>query len=57
MIDKKYSKNYIKIYFWKSLTITSGLLSLFIVIPFLSKDQEHLILFIMQVDILLQILG
>jgi len=40
MIDKKYSKNYIKIYFWKSLTITSGLLSLFIVIPFLSKDQE-----------------
>jgi len=40
MIETNYYKNYIKIYFWKLLSISSGFLSLFIVVPFLSKDQE-----------------
>ena len=35
-----YSKNYFKIYFWKSLSILSGFLSLLIVVPHLSQNKE-----------------
>jgi O-antigen/teichoic acid export membrane protein len=35
-----YSKNYIKIYFWKFISIVSGFLSLLIVVPHLSNDIE-----------------
>lgn len=35
-----YSKNYVKIYFWKSLSILSGFLSLLIVVPHLSQNKE-----------------
>ena len=35
-----YSKNYIKIYFWKVISIVSGFLSLLIVVPHLSNDIE-----------------
>jgi O-antigen/teichoic acid export membrane protein len=35
-----YSKNYIKIYFWKIISIVSGFLSLLIVVPHLSNDKE-----------------
>ena len=35
-----YTKNYIKIYFWKIISIVSGFLSLLIVVPHLSNDIE-----------------
>lgn len=35
-----YTKNYVKIYFWKFLSILTGFLSLLIVIPHLSLDKE-----------------
>ena len=35
-----YGKNYIKIYFWKIISIVSGFLSLLIVVPHLSNDIE-----------------
>lgn len=35
-----YSKNYLKIYFWRSISIISGFLSLLIVVPHLSNNQE-----------------
>ena len=37
---ENYSKNYIKIYFWKIISIFSGFLSFLIVIPHLSNDVE-----------------
>jgi O-antigen/teichoic acid export membrane protein len=37
---ENYSKNYIKIYFWKAISIVSGFLSLLIVVPHLSDDIE-----------------
>ena len=36
----EYSKNYLKIYLWKSISIISGFLSLLIVVPHLSNDAE-----------------
>ncbi|NQU35302.1 MAG: hypothetical protein HQ521_18910, partial [Bacteroidetes bacterium] len=39
-VNKNYSKNYLKIYFWRSLSIVSGFLSLLIVVPHLSNNQE-----------------
>jgi len=35
-----YTKNYLKIYFWKFLSILTGFLSLLIVVPHLSSDKE-----------------
>jgi O-antigen/teichoic acid export membrane protein len=35
-----YTTNFLKIYFWRSLSIISGFLSLLIVIPHLSNNQE-----------------
>lgn len=40
MSETNYSKNYIKIYFWKIISIVSGFLSLLIVVPHLSNDIE-----------------
>ena len=37
---ENYNKNYIKIYFWKAISIVSGFLSLLIVVPHLSNDIE-----------------
>jgi O-antigen/teichoic acid export membrane protein len=37
---ENYSKNYIKIYFWKILSLLTGFLSLFIVVPHLSQNKE-----------------
>ena len=37
---ENYSRNYIKIYFWKIIAIVSGFLSLLIVVPHLSNDIE-----------------
>jgi len=34
------SKNYLKIYFWRSISIISGFLSLLIVVPHLSNNKE-----------------
>lgn len=39
-MQKLYTKNYLKIYFWRSLSLISGFLSLLIVIPHLSNNQE-----------------
>lgn len=36
----QYSKNYLKIYLWRLLSILSGFLSLFIVVPHLSNNVE-----------------
>lgn len=36
----EYSKNYLKIYFWKAISIVSGFLTLLIVVPHLSNDKE-----------------
>ncbi|MHB1105264.1 MAG: MATE family efflux transporter [Lutibacter sp.] len=36
----EYSKNYMKIYFWKAISIVSGFLTLLIVVPHLSNDKE-----------------
>ena len=35
-----YSKNYLKIYLWRSLSIISGFLSMLIVVPHLSNNEE-----------------
>jgi O-antigen/teichoic acid export membrane protein len=35
-----YNKNYIKIYLWRSISIVTGFLSLLIVVPHLSNNQE-----------------
>jgi len=41
MIEKvNFSKNYLKIYFWKILSISSGFLSLLIVVPSISSNME-----------------
>ena len=39
-MDKNLTKNYINIYFWRSISIISGFLSLLIVVPHLSNNQE-----------------
>lgn len=39
-MNNSYNKNYLKIYFWRSLSIISGFLSLLIVVPHLSNNQE-----------------
>ena len=39
-MEQSYSKNYIKIYFWRIISLVSGFLSLFIVVPHLSDDVE-----------------
>lgn len=35
-----YTKNYLKIYFWRTISIISGFLSLLIVVPHLSNNKE-----------------
>lgn len=40
MLKTNFNKNYIKIYFWKILSLLTGFLSLFIVIPHLSQNKE-----------------
>ena len=35
-----FAKNYIKIYFWRTISLFSGFLSLLIVVPHLSNNQE-----------------
>lgn len=39
-MKNSYSKNYLRIYLWRSLSIASGFLSLLIVVPHLSNNQE-----------------
>ena len=39
-LQTDYTKNYIKIYFWKALSILTGFLSFLIVIPHLSINKE-----------------
>lgn len=39
-MNNSFIKNYINIYFWRSLSIVSGFLSLLIVVPQLSNNQE-----------------
>ena len=39
-MNNSYNQNYLKIYFWRSLSIVSGFLSLLIVVPHLSNNQE-----------------
>jgi len=39
-MKNSYSKNYLRIYFWRSLSIVSGFLTLLIVVPHLSNNQE-----------------
>ena len=40
MLQNNYSKNYLRIYFWKFISILSGFLSLLIVVPHLSDNLE-----------------
>lgn len=40
MLQTNFNKNYIKIYFWKILSLLTGFLSLFIVVPHLSQNKE-----------------
>jgi O-antigen/teichoic acid export membrane protein len=40
MLQTNFNKNYIKIYFWKLLSLLTGFLSLFIVVPHLSENKE-----------------
>lgn len=39
-MNNSFQKNYLKIYFWRSLSIISGFLSLLIVVPHLSNNSE-----------------
>ena len=39
-MQSEYTKNYIKIYFWRFFSIISGFLSLLVVVPHLSNDLE-----------------
>jgi O-antigen/teichoic acid export membrane protein len=39
-LNKNYSRNYIKIYLWRTISLVSGFLSLLIVVPHLSNNQE-----------------
>ena len=39
-MQKQYIKNYLKIYFWRFISILSGFLSLLIVVPHLSNNIE-----------------
>lgn len=39
-MEKAFSQNYIKIYFWKILRIVSGILSMMIIIPYISSDKD-----------------
>lgn len=40
MIKKSYSKNYLKIYFWQGISLILNFLSMFIVVPYLTKDPN-----------------
>jgi len=39
-MKNSYNRNYLKIYFWRSISIISGFLSMLIVVPHLSNNQE-----------------
>lgn len=39
-MNNSYNRNYFNIYFWRSLSIISGFLSLLIIVPHLSNNQE-----------------
>ena len=40
MSSTNYKRNYLKIYFWRAISLVSGFLSLLIVVPHLSNNQE-----------------
>ncbi|PKH50424.1 polysaccharide biosynthesis protein [Tenacibaculum sp. Bg11-29] len=39
IVQKSYSKNYLKIYFWQGVSLLLNFLTLFIVIPYLTSDK------------------
>ena len=40
MQNESFSKNYLKIYFWRIFSVVTGFLSLFIVVPQLSMNKD-----------------